>query len=233
MRSVQVLRQLQTADQEWDEKARRYQALKQQLQDQGPLEARRTAQRALEKKLAVTRTELKDVELQLAGLQEKNAQVVQDLYSGRIGSPRELENLRQESANLSQRIDRLEEHALLLMTEVDDLEEAAQRAKEELASFEQQQSPEHEAGLREYRVLRDRLLQLKGVREQLRAQLPGSELAFYEELCRRKSGVALSPVSQGLCLTCRVKLPLHKRELIQRGETIVVCDGCGRILYAG
>jgi hypothetical protein len=231
MRLVEVLLRLQSADQEWEEKAQRYQQLKQQLQDEEPLAQRRQALAQQHKEHVATRAALKDAELQVASLSKKHEQVVQDLYGGRIRSPKELENLGQESKNLKQHISELEEHALRLMTQVDELASVEQADEEDLALFEQQLALDQREGLAEWKVLRARLQELKATREELGSQVPTRTLALYHELWRTKAGTPLAESSDSVCSTCRVHLSTHKAQLVQLGEKVVLCDGCGRILY--
>ena len=125
MNLVEILCRLQTLDQEWEEKGRRFQALRQQLADQTPLESRREAQRRREMQLASRRRDLRDAELELASLQEKAREIETNLYSGHIRAPKELENLRRDGEQIKQRIAQLEDRILAAMTELDELEAAS------------------------------------------------------------------------------------------------------------
>jgi len=229
---VSVLCQLQEADLEWDVKGRRYQALKKQLQDRTPLESRQEAQGADEKTLAERRAELKNAELETASLQTKRESVVQDLYSGRITSAKELDNLRLESENLAARIEALEERVLELMVAVEDLTLKVGEGEEALAAFQAEYASEQRSGLQEYKTLRARLQAIQSLRQELESQLPSNVLALYHELRRSKGGHALSKSKDRLCQACHVRVPTNKARLLAARETVVVCDGCGRILYS-
>ena len=231
MHLLQALRQLQAIDREWDEKGLLYRSVRQRLSDQSELEAKRKAQHRRVEELSALRGQLHDLELKLSGLQEKAKQVETDLYSGRITSPRELENLRQDSDYLKKRVSGLEDQALMIMTEVDDLEVATQHGEEALRTFETQWAQDHESLIAQYKDSRARLQQLQSSREQLRATLERADLALYDELRDRKGGIALAPAKNGLCQTCRVTVPSYKAKLVEAGETAETCEGCGRILY--
>jgi len=229
---VSVLCQLQEADLEWDVKGRRYQALKKQLQDRTPLESRQEAQGADEKTLAERRAELKNAELETASLQTKRESVVQDLYGGRITNAKELDNLRLESENLAARIEALEERVLELMVAVEDLTLQVGEGREALTAFQAQYESEQRSGLQEYKTLRARLQAIQALRQELEGQLPPNVLALYHELRRSKGGRALSKEQDRLCQACHVRVPTNKARLLAARETVVVCDGCGRILYS-
>lgn len=227
-----TLYRLQRVDQEWDEKAKLYQSVAQQLNDASELNARREAQQQRLRTLAETQSRLQDGELELESLQQKAAQIEDDLYSGRIRSPRELESLRQDGEYHRRRISELEDRVLELMGEVETLEAAAQQGQEALDAFEARWAETHRALIEQYKELRARLQALQAAREQLRGQLGRSELALYDELRRSKGGQALAPAREGICQVCRVMVPSFKAQVLQRGDTVVTCEGCGRILYA-
>ena len=228
---VSVLCRLQESDLEWDVKGRRYQALKKQLQDRTPLVSRQEAQAAAEKTLSERRAELKNAELETASLQTKRESVVQDLYGGRITNAKELENLRHESGNLAARIEALEERVLELMMAVEELASQVSEGQEALTAFETRYASEQRTGLQEYKTLRARLQAIQALRQELEGQLPSNVLALYHELRRSKGGHALSISKDRLCQACHVRVPTNKARLLAARETVVVCDGCGRILY--
>jgi len=231
MSLIQLLIQLQAVDQEWDEKAQLYQAAKQQLADQSELETRRQAQRSLSEKLSVARGKLRDAELELASLQQKARETEAALYGGRIRAPKELESLRKDLEHLRRRIAQLEDQTLLAMTELDELEAAAKRGQEELEAFESRWFGERELLGRQVEVWRARLKQLQDERARLRGALGRAELALYDELRAKKAGLALAAMHNGTCQTCHVVVPSYKAKVVEAGEGVVTCDGCGRILY--
>ncbi len=233
MSLVQFLCHLQAVDAEWDEKARLCKSIEQWLSDQSGLESRREAQSRRANKLSAVRSALRNAEFELAGVTEKAKQVEADLYGGRIRSPKELENLRQDSEYLKRRISALEDRVLTTMTETDDLDEATKRGKEELQAFEAEWSKQQKVLVGQYKASRARLQELQALREELRGRLGRGELALYDELRSRKAGLALSPAKEGVCQTCRVTLPSFKARKVEGGESLVTCEGCGRILYQG
>lgn len=231
MSLIQLLIRLQAVDQEWDEKARLYQAARQQLADQSELENRRQAQGRLAEKLSTARGKLRDVELELASLQQKAQETEATLYGGRVRAPKELESLRKDLEHLRRRIAQLEDQTLLAMTEVDELEAATKRGQEELDAFESRWVSERESLGKQVEAWRARLKQLQDERAHLRGALGRAELALYDELRAKKAGLALAAMQNGMCQTCHVAVPSYKAKVVEAGEGVVTCDGCGRILY--
>lgn len=232
MHLVQALIQLEAVDREWDEKGRHYQVVRQRLADQTALAERRQAQQASEAELHQQRGALRDAELTLAALQEKARQTEDALYSGRVLSPRELDNLRREAELLKRRIGETEERLLGLMQWVDDLQAAVTSGAEALTTFEARWASEHESDLALYQELHSRLQALQEQRESLREQIDPRTLALYDSLRRSKGGLPLAAMSGGICQVCRVAVPSAKAQLVERAdESVVLCSGCGRILY--
>jgi uncharacterized protein len=55
--------------------------------------------------------------------------------------------------------------------------------------------------------------------------------ATYLRLSRMRSGFALAEARNYSCLACRMKIRPQVFNDIRRGETIITCESCGRILY--
>lgn len=233
MSPFELLVRLQGVDRDWDEKARLYESVKKQLADQSELVSRRTAHGRLADELSATRGDLRDGELALDSLHERVRKVEAELYSGRVRSPKELENLRKDSEHLRRRISQLEDRVLLAMTQVDELEEAARQGEQELRAFEVEWQETRRSFATQHEALRTSLKQLQQMREELRGQLGRAELGLYDELRAKKAGMALSLVKDGVCQTCRVTVPTYKARMVESRRAIVTCEGCGRILYGG
>jgi len=231
MNVVDLLLRLQSLDQEWDEKARRLQAVRAALEDQSALDALREAQADRERALASTRARLHSDELELASLRQKSRETQEALYSGRVRSPREVDGLRQGAEQLQRQIGALEDRALEEMASIEELEPAVESGARDLKQAEEQREAERGILLKEYESLRVRLQELRSLRSQVRAQCEASDLALYDQLRAQKAGMALAPVRDGRCQICRVSVPLEKAHLAEQGSAVVTCDGCGRILY--
>jgi predicted nucleic acid-binding Zn-ribbon protein len=231
MTLLQTLWELQTVDQEWDQKAQLFQALRRRLSDHSALSARQEEQHSHEAQLSAARARLRDLELEIASLQSKFRQVEESLYGGRVRAPKELENLGQDREQLQKRISALEDQALELMTGVDELETQVAEGTEALRAFEVQWLQDDQASLTQGRELKARLEALQAKREQLRSLVGRGALALYDELRARKAGIAMATVKNGICQICRVAAPVAKIEAAASGESAVTCEGCGRILH--
>lgn len=231
MNHLQKLLALQTADQEWDEKGRRYQVLRRLLADQSELQALQEACHQIKQDLAASRVKLRNSELEMASLQSKQREVQDALYSGRVRVPKDLETLQKESQILQQRLHTMEEDTLNLMALVEEYEVQEKTRTSALRAFQEHSVTEHEAQTTEYGDLRMRLKAVQEIRDRLRGTINRGDLALYDELRGKKNGIVLAPMAESSCQICRVSVPVRKAQLVVSGDEVITCEGCGRILY--
>ncbi len=231
MKLVQMIRDLQEIDREWDEKSRLYSSAKQQLGDESPLEAVQKARLQANENLRAASAKLRNAELELETLQHKAQEVEGSLYGGRVRAFKELEDLRLEGEHIKTQVSSLEDNILQDMDHIDGLRAQVQRTEAEMVEFESHWKADRETLLNEYKELRARLQQLQVKRKQLRDSIPQQALALYDEVRQKKGGVALSPMEDGRCQTCRVAVPSSKVQAVLTDDTVILCEGCDRILY--
>jgi uncharacterized protein len=80
-------------------------------------------------------------------------------------------------------------------------------------------------------VKQQRLDDLRRRRGPALEALSASARATYARLSRMRSGFALAEARNYSCLACRMKIRPQVFNDIRRGETIITCESCGRILY--
>ena len=72
----------------------------------------------------------------------------------------------------------------------------------------------------------------KAERERLVAALPKSMSQQYTRISARiRDGVAVAQARNGACMACFMALRPQMMSLVRRGEEIITCDNCNRILY--
>jgi predicted nucleic acid-binding Zn-ribbon protein len=77
----------------------------------------------------------------------------------------------------------------------------------------------------------ERLAQLRALREDLCRELPGDVLRRFDGLFRVRGGIAVARVDKDSCAACHVRLRPQVLNLARRGEELVTCESCRRILY--
>ena len=68
-------------------------------------------------------------------------------------------------------------------------------------------------------------------RESVAADLPKSLLRRYQNLFKRRDGLALAPASNGACLGCNMQLPPQQFNKLLHAVDIETCPHCNRILF--
>jgi len=78
----------------------------------------------------------------------------------------------------------------------------------------------------------DKLALNRAERERLVAALPKSMGALYVRISARiRDGVAVAEARNGACMACFMSLRPQAMAQVRRGEEVVTCDNCNRILY--
>lgn len=79
---------------------------------------------------------------------------------------------------------------------------------------------------------RRQLDQARAEREQVINQLPKGMGALYKRIASRiRDGVAMAEARNGACMACYMSLRPQVMADVRRGQEIITCDNCNRILY--
>lgn len=225
-----ALYELQLIDNEIDDKRSTLVRLERQLDEKGEL---LSAQRKLaeeEESLRKLRAELRRLELDLEDISSKIASTQAMLYGGEVTNPKELAGLQQESEYLKRRQSEVEDQVLETMAEAEEKESRLKLDQERLQRMEQEREAEQEELRRQADELRSRLASLEEGRNEALGPVPQEDLAVYEDLRGRKGGQAVALLEVGICQGCRVALPTSLIQKVRRGEDLVYCGSCQRVL---
>ncbi len=166
--------------------------------------------------------EIDDISNKIAAAEEK-------LFSGQVKNPKELSSLQQDVDMLKTRRGQLEEKALGVIEQVEQSEAAVAGINAELktmtADWQRQQKQLAEEMARLKSVLSD----FKQKWQRLAQEIEPETVEFYQQLRERK-GTAVARVEQGICRGCRISLPTTDLQRA-RGNNLVQCSSCGRILF--
>ncbi len=80
-------------------------------------------------------------------------------------------------------------------------------------------------------VSQQRLGALRAERAAKMQALSPDARSTYERLSRMRSGFALAEARDYSCMACRMKIRPQNFSDIRRGDSIITCESCGRILY--
>ena len=151
------------------------------------------------------------------------------LYGGKIFNSKELCSLQQETDDLKKRRSVLEDKSLGLMDQLEIPEKLSNSSKEELAKLELQWQAQQKQLIAELEQLKAAQTALEDNRKQMTALFDADTLVNYQELRKRK-GLAVAKVEQGICQGCRITLPNTDLQRA-KGGGVVRCSSCGRIIF--
>ncbi len=176
----------------------------------------------LEKKQHDAEWEIEDIAGKLLSAQET-------LYSGRITNPKELSGLQHEVENFKKKRNVLEEEALEIMEQVEAAtsELAGLRLKlDEVEKNWRQQQQQLSDTIEELKIA---LSRLKKEQQQALAGIDDETVDCYRKL-RQKRGKAVARMEQGTCRGCGISLSTAELQRV-KGNRIIMCNNCGRILF--
>lgn len=127
--------------------------------------------------------------------------------------------------------DAIEERILVLMEEGDALNAALKAAEGNLDQARRDGVRERESLTRERGQIDGELDRLAGERRGEVAGVDARALATYEQLLKLRKGLAVAEVRDGHCTACHVRLRPHVEQQVRRGDVLVQCENCRRILH--
>ncbi len=130
-----------------------------------------------------------------------------------------------------QEIRRHEDRILELMSESDPLDKAV-KAAEAAFAVEKKQVDEEKARAQE-RTSTDRkeIETLMQDRKKILAEMDPRIASEYERIRKGRAGVAIAEAVQGRCSKCNILLRPQFLQELKRGDSVMVCESCKRMLY--
>ncbi len=150
-----------------------------------------------------------------------------ELMSGRIRNPTELIQMSEEVQHMKARFAEEEEAELHLMEEAESADDTVRRLTSELDAARRESATEEPDLKQELASMRAELQEVEAERDQVWAQVPPAAQSAYRRV-RIQPAVAEAVGNQ--CQACRVTVTSSGMQLLRKGDEIVHCDNCGRIL---
>ena len=171
----------------------------------------------------------KELDAEAETLRAQLKQITDKLYGGKIKNPKELVGYEQEAGMLKASLDKKDDVLLEMMEKLESgkagISKMKDTCKNALSAWEREKT--------ELQVqvdgLKTELTELEKKRGEMLATIDKDTLTAYEGVKGRR-GQAVVKVEQGRCLGCRVTLSVSELQHA-RGNAIVTCGNCGRILY--
>jgi predicted nucleic acid-binding Zn-ribbon protein len=150
-----------------------------------------------------------------------------ELMSGRIRSPSELLQMSDEVKHMKERFAEEEDAEMKLMEDADAAEEAVREATNQLELARKQSASEEPELRSELETWSTELAEVESERDAVWEQAPPAAQAAYSRM-RMKPAVA--QVINNQCSACHVTVTSSGMQLLRKGDDLVHCENCGRIL---
>jgi predicted nucleic acid-binding Zn-ribbon protein len=193
------------------------------------LSARRAHEEATTR-LATCETRLRELEMDLEAINSRISATEQRLYSGRVTNPKELAGLQQDHDHSKRSREKLEDEVLLALECIDEYEQAVAEGSVRLERVETKWRDEQVRLAKQIEHLQARVPVLKKDRAEVASHVEASHLALYQELLSKKGGRAVALLVAEMCQGCRVTVPSSTAQRVRRGQELVTCTTCGRVL---
>lgn len=221
---------LQDIDTVHDRLTRRLAAITAELHATDELIAARSAQQAAAQLVQQQRAARKDLELADASLEARIKQAEQRLYSGLVKVPKELLDLQNDVASLKRQKNALDDQLFAAMVALEEGEAKLQACTTTCTRIEAEWRASQGNLSTELTQLEQDLAIKAAEQAAARAALSAAHLASYDQLRRRKNGLAVVELTGNLCEGCKVRVPAHVMQQLSQGEQLARCPNCERIL---
>jgi uncharacterized protein len=173
------------------------------------------ARRAIEKELAVHQGRLSKFREQAMA----------------VKTNQEYHAVQHEIAHAQTQIKTHEDQMLEGMLEADELTAAVKKAESDAAAEQQAVDAERKAMKAQHTELQKSLEKTGEERTAIVGALDKQLLLTFEQVSKKRHGIAVAEAKDGICTICHVRLRPQVFNTVRRNESIVQCDTCQRVLY--
>ncbi len=186
-----------------------------------------------EKLLNQEQHSLKKIEFAVKEQQIKISQSESTLYSGKVRNPKELQDLQKEIASLKKHLASLEDQQIEVMVAVEERESQMRETQSALNQVQATFAEKSAGWVGQKDQLLHTLDRLKAERTTATPPVSPESMRLYENIRKRKSGVAVTTVNDGSCTLCGATIRPMELQAARISQELVYCSTCGRILYVG
>ncbi len=200
-------------------------------------------EKALEARLEAARQHVATAKAQLTDSQNARRAIEKEVavHQGRLSKFREqamavktnqeYHAVQHEITFAQTEIKKLEDTVLERMMEGDDLTATVKRVEAELAAEQKAIEAERRAMAAEATELQASLDRVSAERTGVIGAIDPQVLYIFEQVARKRHGVAVAEARDGICTICHVRLRPQVFNNVRRNDSIVQCDSCNRILF--
>jgi predicted nucleic acid-binding Zn-ribbon protein len=180
--------------------------------------------------LTPLQTKARNLELEIQTNSDKIRSTDQQLYSGKVRNPKELQDMQQEIESLKNRNSELEDVLLETMMKVENAEAELTQKQSALQTVTSSIKSDHQHLLDEQKKLQSDVKSLQQKREGALPPITPDSLKTYNALRPRKNNQPIALLINGSCSVCRVEQDMAVIAEVRKGQKLTPCSSCGRIL---
>jgi len=225
-----TLLELQDIDSTIDHLTKRLAEIKASLHETDELIAARQAAHAAAQLATQRQAARKDLELADATVDDKIQQAEKRLYSGVVKNPKELLDLQNDISSLKRQKASLDDKLFAAMMALEEAEAAQQQRAADLARIDADWRASQGGLISEQSQLEAQLAEQTADQTTTRAQLPATDLTLYDQLRRRKGGLAVVELLGSNCQGCGVRVTANIIQQLSQLDHYARCGNCERIL---
>ncbi|HEY0457909.1 MAG TPA: C4-type zinc ribbon domain-containing protein [Pyrinomonadaceae bacterium] len=145
---------------------------------------------------------------------------------------KEYETAMRETDALQKQIGTLETAVLEKVTAAEEVEKVLEARAEEINSHDAKRDAALKAFDKEIKRAREEFASETAKRQAVFVTLPKNLASVYDRMAQRsKDGIAVAEVRGGSCSACFMHLRPQMQLEVKRGDQIITCENCARILY--
>ena len=194
------------------------------------LEQATSAVAAIKERLAVSQQERKKIEAEVAAIQTRLSKYKGQLLE--LKTNKEYQTMQHEIATAEEAIRSLEDRVLERMEEAENLARDLKAAEAELKAQQAAIATERTALDGEAGNLQRSVNEITATRVTVAKQLSSEALRLFEHVSKQRKGLAVAEARDGSCSVCHVRMRPQMYNEVRRGENLIQCESCLRILYA-
>jgi predicted nucleic acid-binding Zn-ribbon protein len=233
MRPIDQLLPLQRLDSEQDGIDGRLNEIRAELLDRSAVQELEAQLAESAKAVSAAEADQRDLDLETELLRTKLKDEEEKLYGGKSGlNPKELGALTQEVEQTKNLIATRDDRLMEILSRLEEASAQHATIKASLDQLNAERAAREVEVKNEARGLLRQQAQLKKEIEAARVDIEPAHLSQYDRLRASKGGLAVVEIRQRICQGCRVALTTSEEHRL-RGDALVTCSSCGRILSGG
>ena len=145
---------------------------------------------------------------------------------------KEYETAMREIDALQKQVGTLETKVVELMGSIEEVEKELESRADEINTLDAKRDEALSAFDSEVAANQAELEKVSAKRDEVFTTLPAQLASVYDRMAQRsRDGIAVAEVVNGSCSACNMSLRPQMNVEVKRGDKIITCENCARILY--